>query len=188
MPALAISPGAFIAAASCIVLLYSLFLAIYRLFFHPLASFPGPKLAALTKWYEFYFDILKGHGGQYAFEIKRLHGIYGTYNYEQIGTTPSHLTGPPGPIIRINPEEIHVDDPIWHATLYASNPTRRDKWPPSAKQSGVPLASMLRQSPVFTLTDNCKQPMGPSIMMFIESGEQPTAACMQSVRSHMQKA
>ena len=49
--------------------------ALYRLYFSPLAKFPGPKLAALTFWVEFYHDILRR--GQYEFEIVKMHEKYG---------------------------------------------------------------------------------------------------------------
>lgn len=48
---------------------------IYRLFLSPLARIPGPKLAALTSWYEFYYDVIKP--GQYVWKIKDLHEEYG---------------------------------------------------------------------------------------------------------------
>lgn len=54
---------------------YGLALAIYRLTFHPLAKFPGPKIAAATGWYEFYYDVIKR--GQYVFEIEKMHQVYG---------------------------------------------------------------------------------------------------------------
>lgn len=51
-------------------------LALYRLLLHPLARFPGPKLAALTRYYEGYWDVY--HNGQYTFKIAELHKQYGT--------------------------------------------------------------------------------------------------------------
>jgi hypothetical protein len=50
--------------------------AIRRLYFHPLAHIPGPRLAALTWWYEFYFDVIQP--GKYVFHIQELHKQYGT--------------------------------------------------------------------------------------------------------------
>jgi hypothetical protein len=56
--------------------LWLITLAIHRLYLSPLANFPGPKLAALTSWYEFYYDAVKG--GQFTFHIQELHKQYGT--------------------------------------------------------------------------------------------------------------
>lgn len=64
----------------CVVVLaivYIVYTVIYRLYFHPLARFPGPKLAAITYWYEFYYDIVRR--GQYTFKLRELHEKYGEF-------------------------------------------------------------------------------------------------------------
>ena len=58
------------------VILYTAYGVIYRLCLSPIAHFPGRKLAALTSWYEFYFDVVKR--GSYAWKIQEMHKIYGT--------------------------------------------------------------------------------------------------------------
>ena len=57
------------------ILVYSIGVAIYRLFYSPIANFPGPKLAALTFWYEFYHDVVRK--GQYTHVIFQMHEKYG---------------------------------------------------------------------------------------------------------------
>ncbi|KAI1912869.1 hypothetical protein LOZ61_003073 [Ophidiomyces ophidiicola] len=86
---------------------YAIAIGTWRLYFHPLSKFPGPRLAALTLWYECYFDVFQG--GQYFKEIERLHSIY-------------------GPIVRISPSEIHIKDPEWVTELYPLGNRKRNKY------------------------------------------------------------
>ena len=55
--------------------LYLIYLILSRLYFSPIASFPGPKLAAVTRWYEFYYDVVLK--GRFTFHIQELHRKYG---------------------------------------------------------------------------------------------------------------
>ncbi|EZF31894.1 hypothetical protein H109_06752 [Trichophyton interdigitale MR816] len=97
---------------------------IYQLHFSPLSKFPGPKIAAVTYLYEFYYDaILKG---RYIFKVKELHEKY-------------------GPIIRISPRELHINDPHFYNVLYShSNP--RDKEYYYLKPFDFPLSSFGTES------------------------------------------
>lgn len=47
----------------------------YNLYLHPLCRIPGPKLAAMTSWPDFYYDVVKD--GSYLFEIRKMHDKYG---------------------------------------------------------------------------------------------------------------
>jgi hypothetical protein len=43
-------------SATVIFLVYEIGKARYRLYFHPLAEFPGPKLSAVTRWLSLFED------------------------------------------------------------------------------------------------------------------------------------
>ena len=64
-------------AVGLLCLVHASWLAYYRLVLHPLSGFPGPKLAAVTLFYEFYYDVVLG--GKYTFRIRQLHEEYGEY-------------------------------------------------------------------------------------------------------------
>lgn len=74
IPSVALPPFAAAGLVASILLSW-LTIAVYRLFFHPLAAFPGPKLAAITVLYEAYYDVWKG--GKYIFKLNELHQKYG---------------------------------------------------------------------------------------------------------------
>ncbi|RMZ20733.1 hypothetical protein D0859_15263 [Hortaea werneckii] len=67
------------------LLIYLLALAVHRLYLRPLAKaqIPGPKLGALTKFYEAYYEIVKR--GRLAFKLDDLHGRYGEFGLSSRG-------------------------------------------------------------------------------------------------------
>ncbi|KMU91869.1 CND5p [Coccidioides immitis H538.4] len=119
---------------------------VYRLYFSPLSKIPGSKLAAATLWYEFYYDVILG--GQYTFKIKELHQKHGS-NHVHWGhgmlsfnvRTDSSV----GPIIRISPYEVHIDDPEYYHTLY-SHRCPRDKCDYHVKPFNLPKSSFGTES------------------------------------------
>ena len=61
------------------LLTFSLCLAIYtvlyRVYWSPLTGVPGPSLAAVSTWYEAYYDVWQP--AKYVFKIAELHKQYG---------------------------------------------------------------------------------------------------------------
>ncbi|KAF2708717.1 cytochrome P450 [Pleomassaria siparia CBS 279.74] len=90
-------------AIFCALLIRYLYIIIWRLYFSPVAKFPGPKLAAITSLYEFYYDFVKK--GRYCYEIERMHKVY-------------------GPIVRINPRELSICDSDYYDKLYVGGYVR----------------------------------------------------------------
>ena len=71
--------------AACL-LVFPLSLAVYRLYFHPLASVPGPRLAAITRlWYAYQVSQ-----SRLLLQSRELHDKY-------------------GPVVRIAPNEVQFD-------------------------------------------------------------------------------
>ncbi|KAJ3833806.1 cytochrome P450 [Lentinula raphanica] len=76
-----------LALAVVVIFTYIGALALYRIsFLHPLYEYPGPFLAAITNWYEAYYNIVKE--GEFISELQRLHARY-------------------GPVVRIGPNKLH---------------------------------------------------------------------------------
>ncbi|KAF2259791.1 cytochrome protein [Lojkania enalia] len=110
--------NAFLLALVALVL-YNIGLVIYRLFFSPLARFPGPKITAITGWVEVYWDVVKG--GQFIFQIEKWHEQY-------------------GPIIRITPWEVHIRDAEFYDELYSAK-SRFSKMPHLMHRFNIPLST-----------------------------------------------
>ncbi|KAL4915704.1 cytochrome P450, partial [Aspergillus aurantiobrunneus] len=87
---------------------YLLGLGIYRLFLHPLAQFPGPKYAALSRWHECYYDVYLQ--GKFIFWIEQQHKLY-------------------GPVVRIAPDELHIlDADLWETVFTKAGRVDKYDW------------------------------------------------------------
>lgn len=77
IPVETFSQSATLASLIVFLILYIVYLTVYRLFLSPISRFPGPKLAAWTFWYEFWYDVVAEP--EYTFKIGRLHKEYGMW-------------------------------------------------------------------------------------------------------------
>ncbi|KIY72726.1 cytochrome P450 [Cylindrobasidium torrendii FP15055 ss-10] len=78
---------------------YTVALAFYRIYFHPLHAYPGPRLAAASDLYHFYFDMISRGGGDLVNHLEELHAIY-------------------GPVVRIGPNELHFSETRAYMDMY----------------------------------------------------------------------
>ena len=107
-----------------LAVLYVVTLLVYRLYYASVAKFPGPRLAAITFFYEFYYDVWLE--GRYTWKIQELHKQYGllhllTIKLGRILICHPHL----GPFVRINPCEVHCNDPEFFDVLYVNSGKKR---------------------------------------------------------------
>ncbi|KAF1945984.1 benzoate 4-monooxygenase cytochrome P450 [Clathrospora elynae] len=110
-----------IAASFAIVLVaYWLLRVVYNIFFHPLSSFPGPRWAVASYLSEFYYDVVKG-----GLQLKKVVEMHERYV---------------GPIVRYNPDELHINDPFFYEKIYAGAGQKREKDYNSQLSSGVQFA------------------------------------------------
>ena len=79
--------------AVAVAIVYGVSLVVYRLYLSPLAAFPGPRLAAATQYYETYYDVISGGGGNFTQHIKKMHEEYGMLALSIVrgGRTDLHL-------------------------------------------------------------------------------------------------
>lgn len=110
-----------------VALLYVVYKAVQRLFFHPLSKVPGPWYAAISTVYEFWWDCPKN--GKYMFKIEEMHKTYGmpfpslrSPCFERYALTFLTI----GPIVRVNPWEAHINDPAFMDVLWSSSKLEKD--------------------------------------------------------------
>ncbi|KAF7509483.1 hypothetical protein GJ744_008046 [Endocarpon pusillum] len=104
-----------------IVIINVLYRCLYRIYLSPLAAIPGPKTAALTGAYEQYYDLIEK--ARFPWKIEQLHKKY-------------------GPIVRIRPNEVHINDPAYGETHFSSSPTLQlNKYAPHQNQFGMPQST-----------------------------------------------
>jgi hypothetical protein len=65
-----------------IIVVYNITVIIHRLYFSPLAKFPGPKVTAITQWYEIIIDLWNQNFPQYVKKMHEEHGRIQTKNLQ----------------------------------------------------------------------------------------------------------
>ncbi|ORY63476.1 cytochrome P450, partial [Pseudomassariella vexata] len=88
------------------LVVWFLFKVFQGLYLSPISRISGPKLAAITHLNEFYHVCIRNHWGTY---LRSLHGRY-------------------GPIVRINPNEVHILDHDFNYIHFNQRNLDKEKW------------------------------------------------------------
>jgi hypothetical protein len=94
-----------LAILATLLVAYGFATIIYRVWMHPLRSFPGPVIASVTNWHKFYYNWYCN--GFHSVKIKQWHERYGS-------------------IIRIAPNELHFSDPDAYKAIYTNHDLRKE--------------------------------------------------------------
>ncbi|KAI9437710.1 putative P450 monooxygenase [Lactarius indigo] len=90
-------------AAIATIVGYSVWRIIYNLYFHSLSHFPGPKLAACSRLWLAYRELIRG---------------------QSLGDLRAELHRQYGEVVRLAPNELHFSNPAAHSDIY----NHRNKW------------------------------------------------------------
>ncbi|KAJ5461744.1 cytochrome monooxygenase aflU [Penicillium daleae] len=138
----------------------------YRLYFHPLKKIPGPKLAAISSYYEFYFNVIKR--GTFIWHLEKLHDTY-------------------GPIVRVGPGEVHIKDPDYYDEIYASSGRRREKDPAAVGRFDIPGSSFSSITP-----ETHRERRAPVEKFFSKAAVTKTEStiqfCLDKLVQHLERA
>ncbi|KAJ5090176.1 cytochrome P450 [Penicillium argentinense] len=93
-----ISSVSIIKAIATALVAHFVLISAWRLWFHPLASVPGPRLAAVSSLWEVWQDVFRD--GNMARAISRLHDEYNS------------------DVVRISPNHVHINDPDFYFQMF----------------------------------------------------------------------
>ncbi|KAL9622284.1 MAG: hypothetical protein Q9160_003295 [Pyrenula sp. 1 TL-2023] len=122
-----------VVAAVAALIAYVCCYVLYQLFLNPLSKIPGPQLASISRGYEMYYDLIKN--ATFPWKLAELHAIYAARKIRQ-------LKEGSGSIVRIAPDEVHINDPAYLDIQFTSGTSpKQDKYAPHQYQFGWPQST-----------------------------------------------